>query len=150
MLRNRPAAIISKLLNQRPELESNRMSLLHGLVRNWAELRDDVRDPRLRPFVLPVTPAEALALTAETIARRPRWKVRERNNSAGTLHLTRATRIWRFVDDVHLKFASHPQGTRISGRSQARVGFGDLGQNARNLLELRAAVMGAIRACQED
>jgi uncharacterized protein (DUF1499 family) len=126
------------------------MSLLHGLVRNWAEFRDDARDPRLRSLVLPVPPAEALALAAETMSQRPRWKVRERNNSAGTLHLTHATRMWRFVDDVHLQFASHPQGTRLSGRSQARVGFGDLGQNARNLLELRAAVLAAIRACQED
>jgi uncharacterized protein (DUF1499 family) len=58
--------------------------------------------------------------------------------------------MWRFVDDVRLRFEAHPQGTRLSGRSQARIGFGDLGQNARNLLELRAAVVGAIRACQED
>jgi uncharacterized protein (DUF1499 family) len=126
------------------------MSVLLGLVRNWSEFRNDARDPRLRSLVLPVTPAEALALAAETMSQRPRWKVRERNNSAGTLHLTHATRMWSFVDDVHLQFSSHPQGTRLSGRSQARVGFGDLGQNARNLLELRAAVMAAIRACQED
>jgi len=126
------------------------MSWLHGLVRNWAELRDDARDSRLRPLVLPLAPPEALALAAETIARRPRWKVSERDSSAGTLHLTHATRVWGFLDDVRLRFEPHPQGTRLSGRSQARVGFGDLGQNARNLLEMRTAVLGAIRACRED
>ena len=52
------------------------------------------------------------------------------------VHLTRKTRLFRFVDDVHLRIFPDGGGSRVEGTSQSRVGKGDLGQNARNLREL--------------
>jgi uncharacterized protein (DUF1499 family) len=53
------------------------------------------------------------------------------------MHLTRTTRLLRFVDDVHLTFEPGPGGTtRVHAQSQSRVGVGDFGQNRRNILEL--------------
>jgi uncharacterized protein (DUF1499 family) len=116
------------------------MSFLDGLTRNWADLEPDARDPRLRPVVLARPPAEAVARAAEVIAALPRWSVVATDPAAGTLHATHATRLWRFVDDVHLHFEPDPAGCRVVGRSRSRIGRGDFGQNTRNLRELAAAL----------
>src|SRR5262249_54763228 len=109
------------------------MSWLDGLSRNWAELDPEAEDPRLRPVVLPLEPGDAVTRAASLIAALPRWSVVAAAPAAGTLQAARKTRVWRFVDDVHLRFEPAPRGTRMLGRSQSHVGRGDLGQNARNL-----------------
>jgi uncharacterized protein (DUF1499 family) len=62
--------------------------------------------------------------------------------AAGTLSATHATILWRFVDDIHLRFEPHGSGSRIVGESRSRIGKGDLGQNARNLRALRRLLTG--------
>ncbi len=119
------------------------MSWLDGLTKNWAELAEDNPDPRLRPLIVPADPADAVRGAAAVVATHPRWRIVSADPRAGSLHATHATRVWRFIDDVHLRFTAQASGTRIVGRSQSRIGKGDLGQNARNLRELATALSKA-------
>lgn len=118
------------------------MAWLDGLTKNWADLADDDPDPRLRPLLLPGAPAGSVRRAASILAALPRWQVVAADPEAGTLHATHATRLWRFLDDVQVRFEAHPSGTRITAHSQSRIGKGDLGQNRRNLRALNAALSG--------
>lgn len=121
-------------------------SLIHGFTRNWADLADDQSDPDLRPVEVALPPAEAVARVAGVIAGLPRWAVVAADPAAGTIHATHKTLLWRFVDDVRLRFEPHGSGTRLLGRSRSRIGKGDLGQNARNLRGLTAALRAGVPA----
>ena len=112
------------------------MSWLDGLLKNWAELDPKASDADLRPVVLSISPQEAIAFAADWLPERPRWKVSSFDIAGKKMHATHTTRFWRFVDDVHVQFEPHGEGTRIVARSQSRVGKGDFGQNSRNLREL--------------
>ncbi len=116
------------------------MSWLDGMTKNWAELTPNDQDPRLRPIVLPIPPAEALLQVAQMIANRKRWDVVSTEPETGTIRATHQTILWRFVDDVLIRCEPDPQGTRIQARSQSRIGKGDLGQNRRNLRDLTKAL----------
>ncbi|HWE40750.1 MAG TPA: DUF1499 domain-containing protein [Isosphaeraceae bacterium] len=116
------------------------MSWLDGWTKNRADSKADDADPDLRPIRLSIPPAEAVARAEATISKLSRWAVVAADPAAGTLHATHATRVWRFVDDVHLRFEPDGSGTMIVGQSQSRVGKGDFGQNARNLRELAQAL----------
>jgi len=76
----------------------------------------------------------------------PRW--RHEGTRGEVIWLTRRTRIFRFVDDIHVIAEPTPQGTRLLLRSASRVGKGDLGQNARNLQELITALDAKARASE--
>jgi uncharacterized protein (DUF1499 family) len=92
---------------------------------------------------LTMVPAEAAALIAATAARLPRW--RHEGTRGEVIWLTHRTRLFRFVDDIHVIAEPGPAGTRLLLRSASRVGKSDLGQNARNLQELLAALDAAAR-----
>jgi len=91
----------------------------------------------------PQTPEKVLAAAEKTVARLPRWHVESRAES--TLSAVRTTRVFRFKDDVVLRAAPTPSGgTSLALTSASRVGRNDLGQNARNLSELLAALEGEL------
>src|SRR5262245_37144579 len=115
------------------------MKLLFLTLRNWAET-DEPGDPALSNIVLSLSPDEALRRIAEVVGTLPRWRVEKANAAAGEIHLTRRTRFLGFVDDVRLHLEAVPGGTRLRGRSQARLGITDFGQNRRNLKTLVAAL----------
>jgi uncharacterized protein (DUF1499 family) len=115
------------------------MRFLHWLTRNWADT-DEPGDAALTPPELPLPPAEALKYVEEATRHLPCWQVEASDSSKGTIHATRRTRLWRFVDDIRLRLEPTPAGVRIHARSQSRLGKADLGQNRRNLLELFAAL----------
>jgi uncharacterized protein (DUF1499 family) len=117
------------------------MAFWEGFTKNWADLDADSVDPDLRPIPLPFPPREGVAWAAGVLRGLARWAVVEADPEAGTLHATHATRVWRFVDDVRLRFEPTAEGCRIVGRSRSRVGKGDLGQNARQLKALRRALI---------
>ena len=116
------------------------------LTKNWADLEPGACDPGLEAVNLPETPAEAVRRTASIVERLPRWKIVSSAPEAGTLHATHATRTWRFLDDVHLRFEPVEGGTRVTGRSRSRLGKGDFGQNARQLRELARALRDSGRS----
>jgi len=114
--------------------------MMRWFTRNWAELDEPGGDAELANVVLPVTPVEAMQ-RIQTVATSLRgWKVVQADLEKLQLELTRTTRVLRFVDDIHLRLEIVAGGTRLHGRSQARIGVGDLGQNRRNLLELIRAL----------
>lgn len=116
------------------------VSFRDGLTKNWADIEEGAAEAGLRPIVRPEPMGQAVEAASAIIARLPRWKVEAADPKAGTIHATRTTRLWRFVDDVHLSFEPIGDGCRITGRGQSRIGKGDLGQNARNLRELAEAL----------
>ena len=108
------------------------------LIRNWADTEEPGADPG--PLVLSLAPAEALARAEAAVRSLPRWRVVSADAAAGLLTATRTTRVFRFVDDVTLRFQEVDGGSRVHARSKSRVGLSDLGQNRRNLHELFAAL----------
>jgi uncharacterized protein (DUF1499 family) len=115
------------------------MRLLDWFTRNWADT-DEGRDPALVPLPLTLPPPAALTVLEETIQSLPLWHLESVQRDEHTLHATRTTRVWRFVDDVHIRVEAAGEGSNVHARSRSRVGKGDLGQNRRNLLELFRAV----------
>ncbi len=93
---------------------------------------------------LPVPSESAAGLIVEAAITLKRW--RHEGTRGDVVWLTRRTRIFRFVDDIHLVVEPAPHGTRLLMRSASRVGKDDLGQNARNLAELIAALDAKSRA----
>lgn len=115
-----------------------------GLTKNWADLEVGAKDPSLEAVSLPISDrAQAIEHAVAAIRSLPRWRVEASDLSGGTIHATRTTRLWRFVDDVHLKVIPIGKGMTILGQSRSRVGRGDLGQNTRNLRELARALRQA-------
>lgn len=57
---------------------------------------------------------------------------------AATHHFVRSTGLMKFKDDVWLLVTPIDGGVRLDAESRSRVGKGDLGQNPRNLAELRS------------
>ena len=108
------------------------MRWLRWFTRNWADTNEG--DPA--PIVVPLSLAEALVQVETVIGSQPRWHIESTNAQTATIHATRLTRFLRFVDDITIRLEPTAQGTRIHARSQSRIGFGDLGQNRRNLREL--------------
>jgi uncharacterized protein (DUF1499 family) len=120
------------------------------LTRNWAELAPDARDPELRAVELPYAPHEAVERVTSLIATLPRWMIVTVHGPDGTIHAAHTTRFWHFVDDVRLKFEPLGAGRcRMIGQSRARIGKADFGQNARNLKELRSAVLTTLSSASQ-
>ena len=117
------------------------LKILFLRIRNWAAL-DEPRAPELANVILPMSAVEAMEHIQRVVASLPRWRVEAVNSAEGTIHLTRTTRVFRFVDDIHLKLEAVEGGTRLLGRSASRVGLSDLGQNRRNLRKLVGALRG--------
>jgi uncharacterized protein (DUF1499 family) len=91
----------------------------------------------LAEWLLPEPPDRVLGSLKRAARTLPRWDARD--DSGQVLWLTRRTRIFRFVDDITALAEAEGSGTRLLLRSASRVGKSDLGQNARNLQELRRA-----------
>ncbi|HEY5038349.1 MAG TPA: DUF1499 domain-containing protein [bacterium] len=79
---------------------------------------------------------EVVQTAKEVIVSLSRWEVVEYRENQGRLHVTRTTRLWRFVDDINLYIVQGGDGmTSLEMTSQSRVGRWDFGQNRRNLKE---------------
>ena len=113
------------------------------LSTNHARLDQEAKNPLLRTLVLAMEPTEAAKRTRQWVAANHMWEVQSEATEEGLikLHLTRTTRVLRFIDDIHVEFQPHPSGVIVQAISQSRVGKGDLGQNPRNLLELTKALI---------
>lgn len=118
------------------------MRLIRWFTRNQANTREPTPGG-LAPLVIPGPPAAAVRLVEAAVRSLPRWRVESADAAGGTMHLTRRTRVWRFVDDVRLALTPGAGGTVVHAESRSRVGVGDLGQNRRNILELWRALATA-------
>jgi uncharacterized protein (DUF1499 family) len=99
--------------------------------------------PDLAPVVLRAPPDRVFD-RAVAVAGKLGWQIVAAAPAEGRLEATDTTRWFGFKDDVVVRVAPAPGGTRVDVRSVSRVGRSDLGTNARRirafLAELRAAV----------
>jgi len=112
------------------------------LTQNSAETSDTAEDTLERPLLLHRSVPDSAELVEHAVHTLVRWEItgREPDGDAVVLHLVRTTPLWRFKDDITVRVETVAEGTRISAKSQSRVGKGDLGQNPRNLRELFEAL----------
>ena len=108
------------------------------LTRNTAETSETAENPLERPMLLHRSVQDSVELVEHAVHTLVRWEMtgREQEGDAVILHLVRTTPLWRFKDDITVRVEPVAEGTRVTARSQSRVGKGDLGQNPRNLREL--------------
>jgi uncharacterized protein (DUF1499 family) len=64
-----------------------------------------------------------------------------REPAAGRLEAVDSTAWFGFKDDVLVRVAEVPGGSRIDVRSKSRVGRGDAGTNAKRIREFRAKLL---------
>lgn len=109
---------------------------------NHASLDAQSDDPRMHPPIIAGSTADVADQIVSWAEQTPLWAVesKEVGDQAAKIHLTRTTRIFRWVDDIHVQLSATDQGTRVDANSKSRVGKGDLGQNPRNLRQLVAGI----------
>ena len=109
---------------------------------NYASLESESSDPRMHPPVISGSTAEVADRIVTWAEQTSLWSVesQEVGDQEAKIHLTRTTRLFRWVDDIHVQLTTTDQGIRVDAESKSRVGKGDLGQNPRNLRELVAGI----------
>ncbi len=88
--------------------------------------------PDIRPMLLPDPPERAFA-KVEAAARAMGWHIAAAVPAEGRLEATDTTRWLRFKDDIVVRVAPAPNGSRVDVRSVSRIGRSDLGLNARRI-----------------
>lgn len=110
------------------------MSLWTALTRNHAATAPDAPDARLRTPVFAQPFATVWQAALALAAARPGWAVTAADPRAGEIRAEARTRVWRFVDDVHVRLWLDDAGlTRVDVESRSRVGRGDFGVNGRRV-----------------
>jgi uncharacterized protein (DUF1499 family) len=99
--------------------------------------------PDLRPISYDSSPRNTLQFAAAAASSLRNWKVVKRDESEGSLHAEVRTALPLFIDDVTATVT--PTGkdgnsSLVTIRSRSRVGTGDLGENARHIKALQAAM----------
>jgi uncharacterized protein (DUF1499 family) len=113
--------------------------LLKGWSKNLYVTAPTDLDPYFHPRRYLKPKEEVVQAAREVISSLPRWRELEYRENQGRLHVTRTTRLWRFVDDINLYIVQGGDGvTSLDMTSQSRVGRWDFGQNRRNLKEFFA------------
>jgi hypothetical protein len=112
------------------------------LSMNYASLDVESDDPRMHPPVIAESTVQVVDRIVAWAERAPLWSVESKdvNDQEAKIHLTRSTRIFGWVDDIHVRLTGSENGTRVDAESKSRTGKGDLGQNPRNLRALVAGI----------
>ena len=109
------------------------------LTTNVAETSPAPRFPELAEPRFDVPPERLFAATGAAIDALG-WE-RTPSAGAGEHRAVVTTRLWRFRDDVLVRAEPAGEGgSRLAIRSSSRVGRGDLGANARHILDLVSQV----------
>ena len=95
--------------------------------------------PTLRSRVYYAEIPRAMAAAEQAIKLLPKWSLASRDSDNNILEATVA--VDPFTDDVTVYFFALGHGqTRVTIRSRARLGSGDLGVNAAHIRQLQAAM----------
>jgi uncharacterized protein (DUF1499 family) len=81
------------------------------------------------PLSLPVAPNQAFD-RALASARKMGWEIVASDPASGRIEATDTTRWFGFKDDIVVRIAAAPNGSRVDVRSLSRVGISDVGMNA--------------------
>jgi uncharacterized protein (DUF1499 family) len=88
--------------------------------------------PDLAPFDTPA-PREQVYKAARAAIAVLGMKLTDDNPAEGRLEASHTSLFFGFTDDMVVRVASRPDGTRVDVRSKSRVGRSDLGQNAKRI-----------------
>ncbi len=116
---------------------------------NHARMSTTNADPTLQPLEIDASLDDVAHMLEDWVAEQPAWRVESHESTPDRerFHLTRRTAVFQFIDDVRVELTSvptQPDGspqTHVEAESKSRLGKGDLGQNPRNLRELRAGIL---------
>ncbi|MFM8551468.1 MAG: DUF1499 domain-containing protein [Nitrospiraceae bacterium] len=90
--------------------------------------------PDLLPRTYEAKPELVFDAALHAIHRLPRWALVSHRPESGEIRAEATSRLFRFVDDVTITVRGEGGKAIVSVRSHSRVGKGDFGQNARNIL----------------
>ncbi|MEO6028382.1 MAG: DUF1499 domain-containing protein [Candidatus Binatia bacterium] len=109
-----------------------------------AETKPDSAFPELRTRNYSL-PADVLySKVKETVGQMPGWEIVESSDDRREVHAVVTTKLFRFKDDVKIAVTPEPGGRpALTVRGESRVGKGDLGANARHVLDLYDALAAA-------
>lgn len=117
-----------------------------GLLAAWPPINDVTTGrtpqyPEIQPRDYSFSRPRVLAAAVESIEALPRFELVEADEESGTIDATASTRSGWFTDDVTVRIEHNGEaGAIVFIRSRSRVGRGDFGQNARNILALQEAM----------
>ena len=118
-------------------------------VLNIVETGKTAAYPDVLPQYFSADPKRVYDESERAIVQLERWRVVTPDSDAGRIEATRETRVFGFVDDVTVTVTAETEFvSRVDVRSASRVGKGDFGQNARNVLEFQTELdrrLGAVR-----
>jgi uncharacterized protein (DUF1499 family) len=89
--------------------------------------------PDLVPVVLPNTPPAQAFEQALAAAKKQPWTIVAAVPEEGRIEAWHKTPWFGFVDDVVIRVAPEGEGSKIDVRSKSRIGFGDVGMNAKRV-----------------
>ena len=114
---------------------------IESLSHNVAETAVEHEDPDLRPRLYSTSPEAVFDAAIWVAHNRTRWALAGADPQATTLHAEHTTRLFRWVDDVHITITeTQPGMVTVTARSASRVGKGDLGQTAFNIKDFFAGL----------
>lgn len=120
--------------------------LMTYLTTNVAETRDDHRFPELRTRVFDIGAVDLVEYVRRACEMLG-WEDVGVDPDRARVRARVRTRLLRFTDDLEARVeATGPESAKLHVRSSSRVGRGDLGTNARHVLELYQAVDALIAA----
>lgn len=122
--------------------------LVTYLTTNNVVTRDDNPFPELRPQSYRMAPL-ALFIKVDEAVEALGWSVAKRDADAFTLHAVVTTRWLRFKDDVWIHLEPHGDQVVVQVRSASRIGKGDLGANARHVMDFYAALAHAVAGASQ-
>ncbi len=107
---------------------------------NYVVMTETSEDPDLRPVVFLRPADEVVDAIQEAADRIKNWEFigAARMDSSTMVVFERTSRVWRFKDDIILRVEDLGERCRLGGESRSRIGYGDLGQNPRNLRRILA------------
>lgn len=101
--------------------------------------------PDLQPLSLALPPNQAFDKALAT-ARTMGWEIVASDPSSGRIEATDTTFWFGFKDDVVVRVAAAPNGSRVDVRSVSRVGLSDVGTNAARIRKYLGALRNASSA----
>lgn len=99
--------------------------------------------PDLVPLVTQ-TPKDQVFEAAKATLIAMGLKLSDADPASGRIEATQKSFWYGFTDDVVVRVAESPEGTRVDVRSKSRVGRSDLGQNAKRIRTFLAKLKAAV------